>query len=283
MRRSRASKRFFLVGTALNLGSENLVAEILDDQQSLIEIFSKDLRRRNASFAQRIRDGDESSHVFREMRDGAVGFSIADWRAIGSARRIDEKRARAIPFGEPRITSRRCIALQIDEPRVRPAPARSFDKCPDCREALQPFGERRDRTNCNRSAAFVVAFLEQKRDGFGRDAIAASRWPFDDRHSAGQRRLEPKLVELCWVGEAIKVEMRDFEARRLVALRQREGRARNVEGRIAGKRPDQGACERRFTCAEVAFEAKRIAGLKKKSHLVGKAHDVVLGQIAKLK
>ncbi len=76
--------------------------------------------------------------------------------------------------------------------------------------------------------------------------------------------------------------MRDVEARRFIALRQRERRAWNVEFRIARQCADQRARERRFACPEIALKAERISGLQKKRDLVGQPGDVDFGQIAVL-
>ena len=104
-----------------HLGAEHPIAEILDEQQAVLEILRQNLRRAQARRAQRPGDGGERAHhVLGQMRDLAVGLAVADRRAVRLARRIHQQRRAAVIEREPRVAARRCIALQIGDARAGP-------------------------------------------------------------------------------------------------------------------------------------------------------------------
>ena len=71
-------------------GNDALVAEILHDQESVIEIGLQDGRRREVAIAQALRQRDIRNDVLGEMRDGAIGLAVAHRRTVGTARRIHQ-------------------------------------------------------------------------------------------------------------------------------------------------------------------------------------------------
>ncbi len=87
-----------LGASARQLGAENGVAEILDDEQALIEVLGKNLRCRKAGVGERLADGDEGADILGEMGNGAIGFAVADRRTVGAARRVHQDDAAAVCF-----------------------------------------------------------------------------------------------------------------------------------------------------------------------------------------
>jgi hypothetical protein len=67
-----------------------LVAQVLDDQETLVEIGVVDDRGREAALAQPVRDRCERHDVVGKMRDRAVGLPVPHRRAIGPAWRVHQ-------------------------------------------------------------------------------------------------------------------------------------------------------------------------------------------------
>ena len=67
-------------------GHHRLVAEVLDDQQPLVEIGMMDARRREAVFVQTVRHRHIGNDAFSKVRNCAVGLSVTHRRSIGLAR-----------------------------------------------------------------------------------------------------------------------------------------------------------------------------------------------------
>ena len=74
--------------------------------------------------------------------------------------------------------------------------------------------------------------------------------------------VEAELGKLARVRHAIEVGMHHREARQLVGLHQREGRARHLDRGIVGEMADQRARERGLAGAEIARQRDEIAGLE---------------------
>src|SRR5450631_2121308 len=63
-------------------GGYRLTAEILDDGQSSVKIEGKDFGRRKTVFAQAFADCDKRPYILGEFGDRAIGFAIANRRAV---------------------------------------------------------------------------------------------------------------------------------------------------------------------------------------------------------
>jgi hypothetical protein len=121
-------------------------------------------------------------------------------------------------------------------------------------DALESRPGSRDR---RRSAVALVRQFHA--NGACRQAACRPVRPFDQGRALRNRVVKAQLVQLGRRGQPIEVEMVDREPR-LVSLHQREGRARHLQFRIPGKRPDQAARQGRLARAEVALERQHIAG-----------------------
>ena len=67
-----------------------LVAEILHDDQPMVEIGLQDRRRREIAVTQTLRQRDIRNDILGEMSDGAVGLAVAHRRTVGTARRVHQ-------------------------------------------------------------------------------------------------------------------------------------------------------------------------------------------------
>ena len=93
----RRPPQLVLRRSARHLGAEHAIAEILDQQQAVLEILGQNLRRAQARRPQRPGDGRERAHhVLGQMRDAAVGLAVADRRAVRLARRIHQQGRAAV-------------------------------------------------------------------------------------------------------------------------------------------------------------------------------------------
>src|SRR5205823_12617730 len=88
------------------------------------------------------------------------------------------------------------------------------------------------------------------------------------------------------IGNPVEVGMDHGKARQRVTLHQRERRARHFEPLIPGEMPDQRACERRLSGAEIAGERDEIAGREHGGDIrreparrrLGRQHEVLAGR-----
>ena len=100
---------------------------------------------------------------------------------------------------------------------------------------------------------------EPDRQPLCRQQIACPVRPFDQRGTLGQRLLEADVADLFGSAQPVKIEMMHGQARRLVALHQREGGARHLVRGIVCQRPDESARERRLARAQVALKEHEVA------------------------
>ena len=107
----------FLDGSRRIAGDHALVAQVLDEQQPLVEIGVQNGGRREAALAQSIRHRDERDDALGKMRDRAVGLAVADRRAVRPPRRVHQDHL-LLAEREPLVGARRSIALDARAHRV---------------------------------------------------------------------------------------------------------------------------------------------------------------------
>ena len=86
-----APQRRLIGGAGFHLAAEHAVAEVVEQQQAVVEILRVDARHGEAGRMQRIGDGHERAHVLGEVGKAAVGQPVADGGAVGLARPIHER------------------------------------------------------------------------------------------------------------------------------------------------------------------------------------------------
>ena len=144
---------------------------------------------------------------------------------------------------EARVAARRSIALQMRNAGAAPArlTVQEGHQLVDTPHAGSGVAEAaHGQAACRRIRGFgeldlVPAAGQQHSCALG---------PFDDRRAVLQRLIEANLARLLGGGEAIEVEVRDRQPRRLVDLAQREGRARHLGCAVAQQGGDQRARQR---------------------------------------
>ena len=86
-------------------------------------------------------------------------------------------------------------------------------------------------------------------------------------------------MQLLGRRQAIKIEVGDVEARRLVALHQRERRAWDFEALLRAQGFDEGAREGGLAGAQIAFEGQHVAGLQGEGEILGEAAERGFGEV----
>ena len=227
---------------ARHLAAEHPVAEVFENEKALVEVEGVDGRRRKAAFPQCPRHRHERRYILGEMHQRAIRLAVADRRSVRLARRVHQD-GRAIRQHEPRIRARRGVALQI-------AGGCRGIRCP-VEEARHPLETLQPRLPATMPREDDPAFIRRRRLVHGdvepvrRKPACRALGPLDENRALGQRVVEAELVQLGRL-EPIEIAMGEGEARRLVTLHQREGRARHFalaveprderagEGRLAG-------------------------------------------------
>ena len=70
-----------LIGSAgFHLAAEHAVAEVVEQQEAVVEILRVDARHGESGGVQGVGDGDERAHVLGEVREAAVGQVRCGWR-----------------------------------------------------------------------------------------------------------------------------------------------------------------------------------------------------------
>ena len=241
---------------------EQLGAEILQHDEALIEIGGVDFRRGKSAFAQTFGQGDERFHVFRKMRDGAVGLAVAHGRAVGPRRRIHQDRGSPVQ-GEPLVGARGGIALHALALRIRKAGL--FEKAAQRREAFDARCEAAIAGHAR--VAHLEALLrhqgERDVEAIGRQESRRAVGPFEQHHGVFRQIVETELRKLARSRQPVEIGMDQRKARQIVILHQREGRARNGDDGVFREIADQRARERRLAGAEIARQRDEIAGLER--------------------
>ena len=265
----RAPQRRLIGSAGPHLGGEHAIAEIVEQQETVVEILRVDARHRQPGGVQGTGYGDERAHVLGQVREAAIGKSVADDGAIRLARPVHEDGARPRAACDAPIAAHRGVALQV----LQLAVVGLVDECAHggkARQARGPVAMTGER-HAPRSAA--VAIVEAHSEPIRRQLIAGLLGPFDDGNAVAERQVEAKLFQLGGRAQPVEVEMRHRHARRRVALHQRERRARDLLALVAGERLDDGTCQRRLAGAEVAAQSQQVAAPCHKRKLRTQAHQ----------
>ena len=115
-----------------------LLAEILEDQESVIQISVMDDRCRESVLPQAVRHRHERHDTVGKMRDRAVGLAAAHRGAVSPARHVHQDHV-LVAEGEPLVRARGGIALHPHAERV--AIAALGDELARRRHAVDPWPE----------------------------------------------------------------------------------------------------------------------------------------------
>ena len=142
-------------------------------------------------------------------------------------------------------------------------PARSSNSC-KARGARETLRERAPRREGREPRLWAVAGRQLQPDVEARRRQRSRRplGPFDKDDRRLGDLLAAELAQLAGAGEAVEIGMDDGADRGVVGLDEREGRARHLEVRIAGERPDHRPRQRRLAGPEPARQRDEIAGLQ---------------------
>ena len=104
---------------------------------------------------------------------------------------------------------------------------------------------------------------ERHVDAIGRQEAGRTVRPFHHHDGALGQIVEAELGEFGRSGHPVEVGMHQREARQLVLLHQREGRARDLDRLVAREMADHRAHEGGLAGAEVAGQGQHVAGLER--------------------
>ena len=256
-------------------GDHGLGAEVFDDEQAVGELGLVDLRGGEAELAQPVRHADERHDVLGEMGDRAVGLAVAHRRAVRPARRVHQDGA-LVAEPQPLVGARRGVALDALS-FGQPVAAR-IEETADDRDAV---GARREGAIAGDPGLAVLGAglrLQRERDveTVRRQEAGGAVRPFQQHDGLLGQIVEAKLGELARTLQPVQVGVHHREARQVVGLHQREGRARHRDVRIVGEIADHGAGEGGLAGAEIAGQRHQIAGLERRRDVGDEAHRGLL-------
>ena len=232
-------------------------AKILGDQETGIQIGVADGRRRKALRAQAVVDGDERLDILGEMNGRAVGFSVIDRRPIRTARRIHQDRC-AVVANQPRIGARRGVAGHALARRIQEAGIlEEFSHSSQSRHPRRRLAVAGDFGGARRGPE-RRAMAEGDVDAIFGQRIGRALRPFDQRQRAFRQRRQSDFLQLARIIDTIEIGVNDRE-RQVIALRQRERRARHFQRGIVGEIADHRARRGRLPRAEIARERDDVA------------------------
>ncbi len=239
-----------------------LVAEVLEDEQALVEIGVVDLGRREALLAQALRHRDIGQHIVGEMRDRAIGSPAPDRRAVSPPRRIHQDH-RPVAEHEPVVAAGRGVPRQPLAHR-HGQPARR-DELAHRRDPLDP---RREVAIAGdpRMAELKLHLGRQGQrhvEPIGGQETRRPVGPFEQHDRALRQVVEAKLGQLGCAREPVEVGMHQRELGQLVGLHQREGRARHLDRLVAGEVADEPARKRGLARPEIPRQRHQIAWLER--------------------
>ena len=194
------------------------------------------------------------------MHQRAIRLAVADRRPVRLARRVHQD-GRAVRQHEPRIRARRGVALQIARraPRHKVSVSR---KLASALETLEP------RLPAAMPGEHDPAFIRRRRLVHG-DVEPVRRKPAARRARATRRCTAPSVSASSRPSssssrrlEPVEIAMGEGEARRLVTLHQREGRARHFA--LAAEPRDERAGEGRLAGAERSGQRDDVAGFEQR-------------------
>ena len=171
------------------------VAEVFEDQETVLEVGVMDGGRRQAQSLQSIRHRHERHDSLGEMRDGAIGLVAPHRRAVGPARRIHQQHA-LIAEREPLVRARRGVAAQRGAQRF--AVAALGDELAHRRHAVDA---RRQRAKAGDAgvAEFELELGRQRErnvESIGRQKAVRAVGPLEQHHRAFRQVVEAELGEL---------------------------------------------------------------------------------------
>ncbi len=254
------------------LGGEDAIPEIVEQQETVVEVLGVNARHRQAGGLQRTRDRNERAHILGQVREAAVGKSVADDRTIGLPLPIHEDRAWPRAAGDAPIAAHRGVALQI----LQLAVVGLIDDCAHGGKARQARGPIAMTSERHAPRCAAVAIVETHNEPVRRQLIAGLLGPFDDGNAVAERQIEAELFQLGGRAQSVEIEMRHRHARRRIALHQRERRARYLLALVAGQRLDDGTCQRRLAGAEIAAQSQQVAAPRDERKLLTQAHQLGL-------
>ena len=242
-----------------DLGPEHPVSEVLEDEETTIEVEGIDRRRRQRALAERGGDRDERRHVLGQMHQGRVRLTVADRGSVGLARRIHQDGA-PVRKHEARIRSRRGIALQMLGSRL--GVGGLVEERGELPDALEPF--RPTSVAGQNDAAHVRRrrLVHGDVEAILREPASRALRPLDQENAFGERIVEAELAKLGRL-QPVEIAMGDDEPGRLVTLHQREGRARHLA--FAAEPVNQSPRQCRLAGAERARERDHVTGLQGES------------------
>ena len=180
------------------------------------------------------REGDVRNNVLGEVGDRAVRLAVAHRRTVGPARRIHQHRR---PIAELEALEDAGGGIADHAPPPRLAETGFVEEGAQLRNALRA---RRERAIADDARiADLGAELRRQRKGnveaIGRQQTGGAIRPFHQHHGAFGQVFESKFRQLGRAGEPVKIGVDQRKARQLVALQQREGRARHLDRGVAGE------------------------------------------------
>ena len=239
-----------------------LRAEILEQQQPLVEIGVIDLGRGEAALAQSLRHRHERRDVLGEMGDRAIGRAVAHRRTVGPARRVHQDHV-LVAHREPVVAARRGVALHARAQRL--AIAALGDELAHRRDPLHARRERAVAGHARMAELGLELGRERERDvePVRRQEAVGAVGPFQQHDRALGQVVEAELGELRRAREPVEVGVDHGKSRQVVDLHQGEGRAWHFERPVACKMADHGARERGLAGAEIARERDQVARLER--------------------
>ena len=241
----------------LALGVEEIArAEMADEQEAAVEILRMDFRHADAALGKRMVDGDEGRDGARGVGDLGIGLAVAHRRPERQFGRIHQD-ALGMSFERHGfVGAGRGVAGEVPSPRKPPAAA--VKEVAHGKGSRHPLDSRAVARQTGAAAVASVLQFDQHRRS--RQQLFGAVGPLDQHRTGGKGLVEAELVQFGRGREAVKIEMVHRNAR-VVALHQREGRARHVERLVVGERADQRARKRRLAGAEVARKRQHVACL----------------------
>ena len=197
-----------------------------------------------------------------EMRDLAVGLAVAHRRTVRPPRRVHQDGA---PVAEDQavVAAGRGVARHAHARRF--AQARLGDELAHRRDAIDP------RRECAVAgdAGMAELRLELRRqrqrhvDAVGRQEAGGAVGPLHHHDGVFRQIVEAELGQLRRSRHAVEVGMHHREARQLVDLHQREGRARHLDRLVVSEIADHRARECGLAGAEIAGQRQHVAGFER--------------------
>ena len=189
--------------------AEKGVAQIFDKIKAAIEVVRRHGGRAQARFdAQPAGDGEERAALAGEMRDLAIGASVADRRAVADGRPVHQHDGLG-PANEPREQPRRRVAAHACAARAAPAiGVEEGARLAETHKLLLPGAEAEKR-----DAARIPFALDPHLKPVGGKAALDGVRPFGE-HGAGLAQLAKADLLLFAGPETVEIAVIDRMARR---------------------------------------------------------------------